>query len=84
MALWATCGLCLMLPYLFFIDKGKASLLESEGVSILRMVLHESADEELTDLVFEILSSVIIDGEFSLRNLLTNFGGFQCYIHSRE
>jgi len=42
-------------------DKGKASLLESEGVSILRTVLHESADEELTDLVFEILSSVIID-----------------------
>jgi len=42
-------------------DKGRVSLLESEGVSILRMVLHESADEELTDLVFEILSSVIID-----------------------
>ena len=32
-------------------------------MAILRMVLQESDDEELIDLVFEILSSLIVDGE---------------------
>lgn len=46
-----------------FTDKGKASFLESEGVAILKKVAQESDDNELTDLVFEILSSIIIDGK---------------------
>lgn len=48
---------------LAFTDKGKASFLESEGVAILKKVAQESDDNELTDLVFEILSSIIIDGK---------------------
>ena len=47
-----------------FTDKGKASFLESEGVAILKKVAQESDDNELIDLVFEILSSIIIDGKF--------------------
>ena len=47
-----------------FTDKGKASFLESEGVAILKKVVQESDDNELIDLVFEILSSIIIDGKF--------------------
>lgn len=46
-----------------FTDKGKASFLESEGVTILKKVAQESDDNELIDLVFEILSSIIIDGK---------------------
>ena len=46
-----------------FTDKGKASFLESEGVTILKKVAQESDDNELVDLVFEILSSIIIDGK---------------------
>ena len=49
---------------LAFTDKGKASFLESEGVAILKKVAQESDDNELIDLVFEILSSIIIDGKF--------------------
>lgn len=47
-----------------FTDKGKASFLESEGVAILKKVAQESDDNELIDLVFEILSSIIIDGKY--------------------
>ena len=47
-----------------FTDKGKASFLESEGVAILKKVAQESDDNELLDLVFEILSSIIIDGKY--------------------
>lgn len=42
-------------------DKGKKSFLESEGVAILRMILEESDDDELIDLVFEIITSLILD-----------------------
>ena len=48
---------------LWFADKGKKSFLESEGVAILRMILEESDDDELIDLVFEIITSLILDGE---------------------
>lgn len=47
-----------------FTDKGKASFLESEGVAILKKVAQESDDNELIDLVFEILSSIIVDGKY--------------------
>lgn len=47
-----------------FTDRGKASFLESEGVAILKKVAQESDDNELIDLVFEILSSIIIDGKY--------------------
>lgn len=47
-----------------FTDKGKASFLESEGVAILKKIAQESDDNELIDLVFEILSSIIIDGKY--------------------
>ncbi|CAH3189879.1 unnamed protein product [Porites evermanni] len=49
------------LSVLVLSDKGKASFLESEGVAILKKVAQESDDNELIDLVFEILSSIIID-----------------------
>lgn len=42
-------------------DKGKVSFLEGEGVAILKMVLQESDDEELIDLVFEMITSLILD-----------------------
>ncbi|XP_015762797.1 PREDICTED: rap1 GTPase-GDP dissociation stimulator 1-like, partial [Acropora digitifera] len=42
-------------------DKGKESFLEGEGVAILRMVLEESDDDELIDLGFEIITSLILD-----------------------
>ncbi|KAK2560561.1 Rap1 GTPase-GDP dissociation stimulator 1 [Acropora cervicornis] len=42
-------------------DKGKESFLEGEGVAILRMVLEESDDDELIDLGFEIVTSLILD-----------------------
>lgn len=48
-----------------FTDKGKASFMESEGVAILKKVAQESDDDELIDLVFEILSSIIIDGKYA-------------------
>ena len=48
-----------------FTDKGKASFLESEGVTVLKKVAQESDDNELIDLVFEILSSIIIDGKYA-------------------
>jgi len=42
-------------------DKGKESFLEGQGVAILRMVLEESDDDELIDLGFEIITSLILD-----------------------
>ena len=59
---------------LAFTDKGKASFLESEGVAILKKVAQESDDKELTDLVFEILSSIIIDGKGVFFFLQPSFG----------
>ena len=46
-----------------FTEKGKASFRESDGVTILMKVVQESEDEELVDLVFEIFSSVVVDGK---------------------
>lgn len=46
-----------------FTEKGKASFSESDGVTILMKVVQESEDEELIDLVFEIFSSVVVDGK---------------------
>ena len=37
--------------------------MEGEGVAILRMVLEESDDDELIDLGFEIITSLILDGK---------------------
>jgi len=45
-----------------FTEKGKASFSESDGVTILMKVVQESDNEEFVDLVFEIFSSVVIDG----------------------
>ena len=49
---------------MLFTDKGKASFLESEGAAILKMVVQETDDDELIDSVFEILSSLIMDGKW--------------------
>ena len=49
-----------------FTEKGKASFSESDGVTILMKVLQESDDEEFVDLIFEIFSSVIVDGKLVL------------------
>ena len=50
--------------YCFFLtDKGKASFLESEGPAILKMVMLESEHDESIDLVFEIITSLILDGK---------------------
>ena len=57
-----------------FTDKGKASFLESEGVAILKKVAQESDDNELIDLVFEILSSIIVDGKYMFFFVATLFG----------
>lgn len=46
-----------------FTEKGKASFSESDGVAVLMKVLQESEDEEFVDLVFEIFSSVVVDGK---------------------
>ena len=57
-----------------FTDKGKASFLESEGVAILKKVAQESDDNELIDLVFEILSSIIVDGKYMFFLLQLSLG----------
>lgn len=49
--------------YVPFTEKGKASFSESDGVAVLMKVLQESEDEEFVDLVFEIFSSVVVDGK---------------------
>lgn len=49
--------------YVPFTEKGKSSFNESDGVNILMKVVQESEDEELIDLVFEICSSVVVDGK---------------------
>ena len=51
---------------MLFTEKGKASFSESDGVAILMKVLQESDDEEFVDLIFEIFSSVIVDGKLVL------------------
>ena len=56
----------LRLFYVLFTEKGKASFSESDGVTILMKVLQESDDEEFVDLIFEIFSSVIVDGKLIL------------------
>lgn len=57
------CLSCSIVLFLRFTDKGKESFLEGEGVTILRMVLEESDDDELIDLGFEIITSLILDGK---------------------
>ena len=56
----------LRLFYVLFTEKGKASFSESDGVAILMKVLQESDDEKFVDLIFEIFSSVIVDGKLIL------------------
>ena len=56
----------LRLFYVLFTEKGKASFSESDGVAILMKVLQESDDEKFVDLIFEIFSSVIVDGKLVL------------------
>jgi len=51
-----------------FLEKGKASFSESDGVAILMKVLQESEDQEFADLVFEIFSPVVVDGKLLLIN----------------
>lgn len=53
-----------------FAEKGKASFSESDGVTILMKVLQESDDKEFVDLVFEIFSSLVVDGKLFLINKL--------------
>lgn len=57
------CLSCSIVHFFCFTDKGKESFLEGEGVAILRMVLEESDDDELIDLGFEIITSLILDGK---------------------
>ena len=57
-------------------DKGKASFLEGEGVAILKMVLQESDDEELIDIVFEMITSLILDGKWVFSHHNLNNHGF--------
>ena len=49
--------------YVPFLEKGKASFSESDGVAILMKVLQESEDQEFADLVFEIFLPVVVDGK---------------------
>ena len=46
-----------------FAEKGKASFSESDGVTILMKIVQDSEDEEMIDLMFEIFTSVIVDGK---------------------
>ena len=63
-----------------FTEKGKASFSESDGVTILMKVLQESDDEEFVDLIFDIFSSVIVDGKLVLiiNKLNVNFKFQRC------
>ena len=62
-----------------FTEKGKARFSESDGVTILMKVLQESDDEEFADVVFEIFSSVVVDGKLFLINQLdVNFKFHKC------
>ena len=51
-------------------EKGKASFTESDGVPILMKVLQESDDDELIDSVFEIFTSLIVDGKLFIAVVL--------------